>query len=71
VLATSQMGYLRIKYYRLQSYLSKAGPDASDRPVEPAAPGRPRPADFWVMIVVPLSAYGFLIFAGLQAAAGH
>jgi hypothetical protein len=71
VLATSQMGYLRIKYYRLQSYLSKAGPDASDRPVEPAAPGRPRPADFWVMIVVPLSAYGFLLFAGLQGAAGH
>jgi hypothetical protein len=71
VLAASQMGYLRIKYYRLRLYLTKAGPSAKELPVERAAPGRPRPADFWVILVVPAALYGFFLFAGLEAAAGH
>lgn len=70
-LVMSQMGFIRIQSYRLLSYLRISGLDADDRPLAPGAPGRPRPGDFWVTLAASAAICGFLLFAALQAAAGH
>jgi len=71
MLAMSQMAFLRIQSYRLLTYLRHSGWQAGDQPLKPGAPGRPRPADFWVTLVGSAAIVGFVVFAGVQAAEGH
>ena len=67
----SQYGYIEIKSWRLTDYLLAAGPGAAEQPLKPGAPGRPHPAGFWLLVVVPAAFCGFAFFGSLQASAGH
>jgi hypothetical protein len=71
MLVMSQMAFLRIQSYRLLTYLRHSGWQADDQPLKPGAPGRPRPADFWVTLVGSAAIVGFVVFAAVQAAEGH
>ncbi len=64
--AALQMGLISFRSGQVRMYLRRAGPQAGAEPLPTGSLGLPARSDFWVMLVIALSAFGILAYAGLH-----
>jgi len=65
--ALAQAGLIRYRSGRTRLYLIKSGPQGAGQPLPPGAPGLPRRADFWVMLVIACAVFAILLYAGTRS----
>jgi hypothetical protein len=65
-IAMLQMGLLSFRSGQIRWYLVKAGPHAADEPLPPGSLGLPTRWDFWVMLIVAVTVFGILLYAGTR-----
>lgn len=65
--ALAQAGLIRYRSDRTRLSVIKSGPQGAGQPLPAGAPGLPRHADFWVMLVIACAVFAILLYAGTRS----